>query len=79
MWSPLCAERPQFFRGGSASTETMLAVSSLPFHARLFLSLGTTLMLGSTAAVEPDSSCSKHLLRGVVEVALDCAHRTSTF
>jgi len=45
-------ERPQLYRGGSASTETMPAVSSLPFQARLFLLLGTALMIGSTAAVE---------------------------
>ena len=47
-----------FYRGGSASTETMPAVSSLPFQARLILPLGTTPVIGSTAAVERDYRCS---------------------
>ena len=30
------------------------------------------------AAVEPNSPLSKHLLKGVVEAALHCAHRATT-
>jgi hypothetical protein len=55
--STACIERPLFHRGGSASTETMPAVSPLPFPARARVAIEpheAGIMIGTEASTTLD-------------------------
>jgi len=72
-----CPSHP-FHRARSASKKDGLAISAYPFQARSPISPQSSLVDPQMRASRGILLCSKHLLQGAVEVALNCAHRATT-